>query len=88
MELQKLKWHLLKDLVHLLGRRIDEQTDRRHEWRQPLHDSPGALCSNATRASRMEYQADCMGTCKGRSMPVLDPGNATNLYRSCQGEIA
>jgi len=36
----------------------------------------------------MEYQADCMGTCKGGSMPVLDPGNATNLYRSCQKEIA
>jgi len=36
----------------------------------------------------MEYQADCMGTRKGRSMPVLDPGNATNLYRSCQKEIA
>jgi hypothetical protein len=71
----------------LLGRRIDEQTDRRHEG--------GSRCTIALarsvvtqRASRMEYQADCMGTCKGRSMPVLDPGNATNLYRSYQGEIA
>jgi len=88
MELQKLKRHLLQNLAHLLCRRIDEQANRRHEGRQPLHDSTRALRSNATRASCMEYQADCMGTRKGRSMPVLDPGNATNLYRSCQGEIA
>ena len=46
MELQKLQWYVLQDVIYLLFGGIHEQADRRHERRQQ-GDKLGA-CSMLT----------------------------------------
>lgn len=79
MKLKRIQRYGIEYFVEFAARRVDEQTNRRDEWRQGSDDGAGLLNAHRPRTFAVEHQADRVCPGVGRNKRVLDPRDSTNL---------